>query len=108
FEIPREWPLFCGIDYGFTDPTVFLILAKDPEAKVFYIIGEYYKDGKSVHGEEGQLKDWQKFLQGSWPSKIRQLLYDPSAVGIMTLLKQVSKMNLVAAEGGQGSVAAGI
>jgi PBSX family phage terminase large subunit len=108
FDVPANWPLFAGIDYGFTDPTVILILAKDPEAKVFYIIGEYYKDGKSIHGEEGQLKDWQKFLQQPWGSKIKQLLYDPSAVGIMTLLKQVSRMNLVEAEGGPGSVAAGI
>lgn len=105
FKIPSHWPLFAGIDYGFTDPTVILVLAKDPEAKVYYVIAEYYKDGRSVHGEQGQLQDYQNFLRQEWSGKIKQLLYDPSAVGIMTLLKNVVRMNLVAAD---NEVAAGI
>lgn len=91
FQVPAHWPLFVGIDYGFTDPTVILVLAKDPEAKVFYVIAEFYESKKSV-------KDFQDFLEQKWPGKLRQLLYDPSAVGIMTELKTVSRLNLVAAD----------
>lgn len=98
FEVPSHWPLFVGIDYGFTDPTVILVLAKDPEAKVYYVIAEYYR-------EKGSLKDYQDFLDQKWSGKLRQLLYDPSAVGIMSELQKLTRLNLVAAD---NAVEAGI
>ena len=105
FKIPAHWPLFGGADYGFTDPSVFLILAKDPDAKVYYVIGEYYKSGNEVAKGKGQLADFQEFLGQEWPGRIRQLLYDPSAVGIYTELQHLTHMNLVAAD---NEVATGI
>ena len=90
FKIPEGWPIFAGIDYGFTDPTVILILAKDPEQKIFYVIAELYK-------AKGSLKDFEDFLE-EWRGKVKQILYDPSAVGIMTELQRIMRMNLVAAD----------
>jgi len=98
FKVPASWPLFAGIDYGFTDPTVILVLAKDPDAKVFYVIAEYYKSGDEVARGKGQLQDWQDFLAQDWTSKLKQLLYDPSAVGVMSELQRITRLNLVAAD----------
>ncbi len=98
FKVPSHWPLFVGIDYGFTDPTVILVLAKDPEAKVYYVIDEYYKSGPEVARGKGQLRDWQDFLAQDWPSKLRQLLYDPASPGPMNDLQVLTHLNLVAAD----------
>lgn len=98
FKIPSHWPLFVGIDYGFTDPTVILVLAKDPEAKVYYVIAEYYKSGDEVARGKGQLRDWQDFLGQEWPSRLRQLLYDPASPGPMNDLQVLTHLNLVAAD----------
>lgn len=101
FKVPAHWPLFAGIDYGFTDPTVMLILAKDPEAGVFYVIAEYYRSGEEAERFGGQLKDWQMFLAGptdGWPSRIKQLLYDPASPGPMVDLQRIVRLNLVPAD----------
>ncbi len=90
FKIPDHWPVFAGIDYGFTDPTVILMLAKDPETSTFYVTSEFYESKKA-------LRDFQDFLL-PFLGKVKQLLYDPSAVGIMTELQRLTRMNLVAAD----------
>jgi hypothetical protein len=61
FKIPEHWPIFAGFDYGFTDPTAILILAKDPEKGVFYVIDEFYKS-------KGSLQEHQEFLE-KWRGK---------------------------------------
>lgn len=91
FDVPSHWPLFVGIDYGFTDPTVILVLAKDPEKNEYYVIAEYYK-------AHGSLREFQDFLEQKWPGRLKQLLYDPSAVGIMSELQKLTRLNLVAAD----------
>lgn len=90
FKVPEHWPVFCGIDYGFTDPTVILMIAKDPETGTFYVADEYY-------ASKGTLQDYQTFLE-KWRGRCKQLLYDPSAVGIMSELQRLTRMNLVAAD----------
>jgi PBSX family phage terminase large subunit len=90
FTIPTHWPVFSGIDYGFTDPTVIHMWAKDPETATFYLIDEFYESKKS-------LRDYQDFLI-TYMGRVKQLLFDPSAVGIMSELQRLTKMNLVAAD----------
>jgi len=90
FKIPDHWPIFAGMDYGFTDPTCILILTKDPEAGVFYVIDEFYKS-------KGSMQEHAAFLE-KWRGRLKLVLYDPSAVGWCTELQRLAKMNLVAAD----------
>ena len=42
FEIPQDWTLYRGIDFGFTNPFVCLWIAKDKDER-YYVYREYYK-----------------------------------------------------------------
>ncbi len=44
FEIPPTWPRILGLDFGFTDPTACLWLAKAPDGKIF-AYDEFYQTG---------------------------------------------------------------
>jgi len=44
FEIPPEWPRVIGLDFGFTDPTAAIWIAKAPDGGL-YAYDEYYKTG---------------------------------------------------------------
>src|SRR6185437_7848383 len=92
FGIPAHWTIFAGMDYGFTDPTCILIIAKDPEMGVFYVIDELYKS-------KGSLQEHQAFLE-KWRGRLKLCLYDPSAVGYCSELQRLTSMNLVAADNG--------
>lgn len=90
FTVPSHWPIFAGMDYGFTDPTCILILTKDPESGVFYVIDEYYESKASMQKH-------QEFLE-KWRGKVKLCLYDPSAAGWCSELQRLTKMNLVGAD----------
>lgn len=90
FAIPAHWPIFAGMDYGFTDPTCILILTKDPESGVFYVIDEYYES-------KGSMQKHQEFFE-KWRGRLKLCLYDPSAVGWCSELQRLLKMNLVGAD----------
>lgn len=90
FKVPEHWPVFGGADYGFTDPTCILIIAKDPESGTFYVIDEYYRS-------KGEMQDQQAFLE-KWRGKLKICLYDPSNPGWWNEMRNLTKMNLVAAD----------
>lgn len=45
FEVPKEWDLFGGLDYGEANPTSFGLYTVDPGNDDLYRIGEYYSPG---------------------------------------------------------------
>ncbi len=49
FPIPEDWPIFMGLDYGFSAPTACLWFVISPE-EIIYVIREYYVAGGSIQG----------------------------------------------------------
>lgn len=47
FEIPREWPMYVGIDHGLLHPTVAIFIARDPSTGLVYVVDEYYGSNES-------------------------------------------------------------
>lgn len=47
FDIPLDWTLVGGIDWGFNHPFVFTLFAKNP-AGICYNCGEYYANGSQL------------------------------------------------------------
>lgn len=45
FDIPREWPRWLAVDYGFAAPFCCLWFARDPESKRIYVYRELYATG---------------------------------------------------------------
>jgi hypothetical protein len=47
FEYNPDWPLYAAVDYGFTNPFVWLLIQIDPFDNV-YVIDEYYETGMTI------------------------------------------------------------
>lgn len=45
---PKEYDVICGADFGFRDPTAFVILYIDIENHKAYIVDEYLENGKTT------------------------------------------------------------
>jgi len=77
---------FLGVDYGTSNPTVFLLIGEHNHC--LYAVDEYYwdssKTGRQKTDEEysGDLK---KFIEGRWPQSI---IIDPSAASFITQLRK--------------------
>ena len=56
FEIPADWYVFGGVDFGFNNPFAVVWIAEDPESGVFYIFAEFKKSGLTIDDMEKVLK----------------------------------------------------
>jgi hypothetical protein len=67
FTVPRDWPVWLGIDHGMNHPTVALWLTQSPESDYFFI-REYCETGRSVTQNAQAIStatlDYQ--LRGAW------------------------------------------
>ena len=45
FDIPKEWPRWVTVDYGFSDPFCALWLARSPDTRRIYVYREAYTTG---------------------------------------------------------------
>lgn len=52
FEIPDEWSIFRGMDFGSTNPTAVLWIAVDGDSNS-YIIAEHYETGQTIDYHAG-------------------------------------------------------
>lgn len=78
FDIPEDWEIVRGIDFGFDNPTACVWVAISPSDK-FYVIDEYYETKQSGDYHCGIILS--KSAQYRNPS---QTYGDPSAPQIMT------------------------
>lgn len=47
FPIPRDWPRYVGVDFGYRDPFSVVWFAEDPDGRL-YLYREFYQTGKLV------------------------------------------------------------
>lgn len=65
FEIPKAWPRYWSVDFGFTNPFVLQCWAKDPDGRL-YLYREIYRSKRLV---EDHAKDIMKIVcdsNGRW------------------------------------------
>lgn len=72
FDVPKDWPRWLAVDYGFADPFCCLFCARDPKDKRMYIYRELYGPGLR---DEQQARLIAKAMQGE---RIVRLAADPS------------------------------
>lgn len=56
FEIPRDWPVVRGIDFGHRDPFVTLWCAVGPEQELYFYKEYYTREGKSIREHAAHIK----------------------------------------------------
>lgn len=68
-----EWATYGCMDYGFTAPTVFLLVQEDPHGERIHVIEEYFERGRTTE-EIGQ----DLLSRGLIPRHLRMVYPDPA------------------------------
>lgn len=71
FDVPPEWDIYRGIDFGSNNPTACLWVAKDGDEN-FYIIDEYYQTDKTIDYHSGVIN------ANKYSPRVRNTYGDPS------------------------------
>lgn len=68
----QGWETYAAVDYGFTNPSVWLLVQVDPSHTRFHILDEYYETGKTVEQMAVELE-----TRGLVPQTLRGFYPDP-------------------------------
>jgi hypothetical protein len=68
-----DWETYACGDYGFTNPTVWLLLQIDPHHERVHVLDEYYETGKTTSEAAAEIA-----RRGLAPRSIRQFFPDPA------------------------------
>lgn len=101
--IPKDWPIYLGMDFGTRAPTAVVVCALDPGRDVLYLVDEHYRaqatlseHAKAIHA----LID--RWGEPEW------IVCDPEDRGARLALARDHGLANAAAKKGKGSVARGI
>lgn len=56
FDIPKDWPVIRGIDFGHRDPFVCLWCAVGPSSELYFFQEYYSREGKSIREHAMEIK----------------------------------------------------
>lgn len=75
FDVPKEWPRYWSVDFGFTNPFVWQCWAVDGDGRG-YLIAEIYQTKRLVEDHCKTIEGWMKRTGEDWP---RALITDHDA-----------------------------
>lgn len=88
-----QWPLYAAVDYGFTNPFVWLLCQIDIWGNV-YVLDEMYEPGLTIDEAGAEVK-----MRGLAPLGLKHFYPDPASPGDTKALEQILR---VKARGGTG------
>jgi len=86
FEIPRDWPRYRGIDFGFVNPFVCLWCAKDPDGRL-YFYDEHYERKMLLSDHAERIKKRDVCAEGEKPLRYQLTVADHDAQDVAELGK---------------------
>jgi PBSX family phage terminase large subunit len=92
-DLPRDWPRWVSVDYGFAVPFCALWFARDPETREIYVYRELYSSGMR---DEQQADAIKARCQGE---RILQIVLDPSMFNSRTEQRRPSIAQVYADRG---------
>jgi phage terminase large subunit len=84
FPIPKEWPRYLAIDFGFTNPFVCLWLAQDPDGRL-YVYHQIYKTKTLVEDHAKEIKRVSRWGERDGDPLPRAIICDHDAEDRATL-----------------------
>ncbi len=88
-------PVYAAVDYGWTNPFVWLLIQVDPADNV-YVFGEYYQRGKRIDEIPDELR-----ARGLVPSGLRVIYPDPASPGDTAVLEDKLQVRAASGTGGE-------
>lgn len=89
------WPTYAAVDYGFTNPFVWLLIQVDPQGNV-YVMDEFYQDGLTIDEAADELHD-----RGLVPSSLVTFYPDPASPGDTRALENRFRVRSTGGTGGE-------
>lgn len=96
FEYDPSWETYAAVDYGFTNPSVWLLLQVDPHHELVRVLDEVYEEGLTVD-EFGDTI----LSRGLAPSSCRAFYPDPASPGDTKILEQKLRIKAKGGTGGE-------
>lgn len=94
FAYEPSWNTYAALDYGFTNPFVWLLIQEDPHREQVRILAEYYETGKTTEEAADEIR-----ARGLNPGSLLGFYPDPAEPDRS---KQLSKLLSVRQLGGTG------
>jgi len=90
-----DWQTFAAVDYGFTNPFVWLLIQVDHFGNV-YVLDEYYNSGLTIDEAAIEVSS-----RGLAPSSLRTFYPDPAGPGDTRALENYLKVRAAGGTGGE-------
>lgn len=98
FTLDPAWKTYAALDYGYTNPFVWLLIQEDPHGERIRVIGEYYETGKTTEEAIREIK-----ARGLAPDSLLGFFPDPAEPD---RTRQISKLLQIRGFGGTGGALA--
>lgn len=90
-----SWETVAAVDYGFTNPNVWLLIQIDPWDNV-YVLDEYYESHKTAEEFAADV-----LARGLRPAKLRTFYPDPASPGDTRTMEQKLRIRAAGGTGGE-------
>lgn len=89
------WPTYAAVDYGWSNPFVWLVIQVDPWDNI-YVLDEYYERHKMIDDIPGEL-----LSRGLVPGTMKRFYPDPASPGDTAILERELKIKHAGGTGGE-------
>ena len=96
FNWNPNWPTYAAVDYGFTNPFVWLVIQVDPLHGTTWVVDEIYESGLTIDEAAAEIKD-----RGLNYPNMRLFYPDPASPGDSRVLERALRMRSVGGTGGE-------
>lgn len=96
FEFDPSWATYGAVDYGFTNPNVWLLIQVDPFGERVRVLDEVYEHGLTADEFAATIRD-----RGLAPSGTLAFYPDPASPGDSRTLEQVLRIKARGGTGGE-------
>lgn len=90
------WQTYAAVDYGFTNPSVWLLIQVDPFGEQVHVLNEVYESGLTADEFALEIK-----RRGLCPPSLLRFYPDPASPGDTRILEQHLKVKGVGGTGGE-------
>lgn len=96
FSYQADWTTYAAVDYGFTNPSVWLLIQIDPHGEYVRVIDEVYETGLTPSAFAALITE-----RGCAPATVRAFYPDPASPGDTRILSDALKIPFKGGTGGE-------
>lgn len=96
FAYDPEWSTYAAVDYGFTNPSVWLLIQVDPFGERIRVLDEVYESGLTPDEFARTIQD-----RGLCPGSVKTFYPDPASPGDTKVLEKILKVKHTGGTGGE-------